>query len=92
MIFFLFGGACGQWRIGDAYIPKIPIRIQNVVSVATGKNCSNSEITLHVAAKTRFAQLKNLSNTAISPGFGHILNPSVVVKFNTIWVVEYATC
>ena len=44
------------------------------VSVAIGKNRLNAEIAFHVAPKTRFGQLKNLSNAAVSSRIGHILN------------------
>jgi len=46
-----------------------------VVLVAIRKNCLNAEIAFHIAAKTRFGQLKNLSNAAVSSRIGHILNP-----------------
>ena len=54
--------------------------IQNTVSVmiavlvAIGKNRLNAEIPVHIAPKTRFGQLKNLSNAAVSSRIGHILN------------------
>jgi len=48
--------------------------IQNAVSVAIGKNRLNAEIAFHIAPKTRFGQLKNLSNAAVSSRIGHILN------------------
>ena len=48
--------------------------IQNAVSVAIGKNRLNAEIAFYIAPKTRFGQLKNLSNAAVSSRIGHILN------------------
>ena len=56
-------------------------RIQNAVSimiavlVAIWKNRSNTEIAFHITAKTRFGQLRNLSNATVSSRIGHILNP-----------------
>jgi len=47
-------------------------KIQNVVSVAMWKNCSNAEI---YRDKSAFQQFKNLSNLAVSLHIGHILNP-----------------
>ena len=48
--------------------------IQNAVSVAIGKNRLNAEIAFHIAVKTWFGQLKNLSNAAVSSQIDHILN------------------
>jgi len=56
-------------------------RIQGAVSVAIavsvtiGKNRFNAEIVFHIAAKTQFDQLKNLSNAAILSRISHILKP-----------------
>jgi len=56
-------------------------RIQNAVSitiavsVAIWKKRSDAEITLYIAVKTQFGQLKNLSNAAVSSQISHILNP-----------------
>jgi len=47
--------------------------IQNAVSVTIGKNRLNVEIAFHIALKTRFGQLKNLSNAAVLSRIGHIL-------------------
>ena len=61
----------------DHYLTTV---IQNAVSVAIavsvviGKNRLNAEITFHIALKTRFGQLKNLSIVAVSSRIGHILN------------------
>ena len=38
------------------------------------------EIAFHNAAKTRFGQLKNLSNAAVSSQIGHILNHWLPLK------------
>ena len=48
--------------------------IQNAISVAIGKNRLNAEIAFHIPAKTRFGQLNNLSNAAVSSRIAHILN------------------
>jgi len=47
--------------------------VANAVSVAIWKNHSNAEIAFHIAVKTRFGQLKNLSDGAVSR-IGIILN------------------
>ena len=43
-------------------------RIQNAVSVAIWKNCCNAEIMFHIEAKTRFGQLKTLSDADVLHG------------------------
>jgi len=54
--------------------------IQNTVSVAIevsvtiGKIRINAKIPFHIATKTRFVQLKNFSNAAVSSRISHILN------------------
>jgi len=49
------------------------------VSVAIGKNRLNEEIAFHMAAKTQFGQLKNLSNAAVLSRIGHILNHHTIL-------------
>jgi len=51
-----------------------PSVIQNAVPIAIGKNCLNAEIAFHMAAKTQFGQLKNISNVAVLSWIGHIFN------------------
>ena len=46
--------------------------IQNAVSVTIRKNRLNAEIAFHIAAKTRFGQLKNLSMATVSSRIDHI--------------------
>jgi len=58
------------------------VSVAIAVSVAIWKNRSNAEIAFHNTAKTRFGQLKNLSNAAVSSQIGHILNP---------WLRSYGT-
>ena len=62
---------CGCNYLGSELSESV---IQNAVLVAIGKNHLNAEIAFHVAEKTRFGQLKNLSNAAISSQIGNILN------------------
>jgi len=45
------------------------------VLVTIWKNRSNAEIAFHIAWKTWFSQLRNLSDAADSSQIGHILNP-----------------
>ena len=73
---------CIKWEVQSCVQP----RIQNAVSVAIAvpvairKNRLNAKIALHIAAKTQFGLLKNLSNAAVSSRIGHILNPCVQLK------------
>jgi len=50
-------------------------RIQNAISVAIWKNCSNVKIAFYLVAKTRFDQFKNFFDAPISSWTSHILNP-----------------
>ena len=43
------------------------------------QNRSNAEIAFDIAVKTRFGQLKNLFDAAISFRIGHILNPCLPI-------------
>jgi len=53
---------------------------RDCVAVAIRKNRPNAEIALHVAAKMRFGEVKNLYDAAVSSWTGHILNPWVYLE------------
>ena len=52
-----------------------PSRIPNAVPVAIVLySCNMKKLVFHIASKTQFSQLKNLSDTAILSRISHILN------------------
>ena len=62
-------------QLGASQRIQTAVSIVIAVSLTICNNCSNAEITSHIAGKTRFSQPKTLSNTTVSSRIRHILNP-----------------
>ena len=68
---------------------KNAVSVTIAVSVAIGKNRLNAEVVFHIALKTRFSQLKNLSDAAVSSRIGHILNHCPIYTYHIwFWLVD----